>query len=163
MVLPCILSLAFLGVLKSTVFFFGLTLPHSHRIDHPRFPNPYYGEQLAASWLVSLSSYGLLLHIIGRERIGHCSHHIQNHQGIRRTSGIQDRYRSGQLDSEDQRKWTSWSLSSRIDIDRIRLDNICRATHTVHNVQVCHCCIPASWRFCCDALCKSFTTVNLVF
>ena len=95
MVIPCILSLAFLGanLQKLTDFQtnFASCYYHSHCIDDPRSPDQIINaeEHKRSSPLVLLYSYGILLHIIGRKRTCHGSHRVQDHHLIQRNSRSQ--------------------------------------------------------------------------
>ena len=89
MILPCILSVAFLGAHLQKSTDFRLTLLLSYHIDDPWFPNQNYSGSSATSTLVFVGSYGILLFIVGRERPCHCSPRVQNHYRIPRRSGIQ--------------------------------------------------------------------------
>ena len=90
MVIPCILSLAFLGATLQKLPDFRLILHRSHRIDDPQYPDQRNNTEFQRSTpLVFFSSYGILLPINDRERTCHWSHRIQNYHRVQRGSGIQ--------------------------------------------------------------------------
>jgi hypothetical protein len=133
MVFPCMLTSACLGANLQNLTDFKLTLPHSYRINDTHLPDDNYSERATTSRLVSLSSHGILLYIMGRERTCHCSPRIQNRHRIQGRSGILYLWRSAQRPRKKKRSL----LRSHIDIGRIGHHNICRTTLAGRNVQVC--------------------------